>query len=174
MPNRSSNSASEDEDFFDDGATNKFELTNGISNQFSLNPLEADSPLLTFEELNSPENEIWIVTAPKALNIMKMHDFSLPLESSSNLKFGDFKAETIVDNHSNHVAFLLPNKSGNLKMAVRQAEGSIKIVEDILVPKLQPAHSTVTNTVPIHENLVCRHPLYSKSMTKSMFSVLGL
>lgn len=72
MPNRSSNSASEDEDFFDDGATNKFELTNGISNQFSLNPLEADSPLLTFEELNSPENEIWIVTAPKAVLIVPL------------------------------------------------------------------------------------------------------
>jgi len=167
MPNHSSNSASEDEDFLDDEVADKFKITNGISTQFDLSPLKASSALLTLEELNSPENEIWIITAPKSLNTMKMHDFSLPLKPSSDLKVGDFEAETIVDNHNNQIALLLPNKKGNLKLTVKKTEGSIKIVENIPVPKLQPAQISACNTVRVHENLVCRHPLYSKSILDS-------
>ena len=71
MPRDHSNStSSEDEDFHGDKATQNFKIINGISTEFSLNPLRADSALLTYEELNSPDNEIWIVTAPKTVYIV--------------------------------------------------------------------------------------------------------
>ena len=100
---------------------------------------------------------------------MKMHHFKLPLVSTSNLKVGNFQAETVVDNRNSHVAFVLPNKKGNLKLAVRKTEGSVKIVEDIPVPKLRLPPKSVSNSVQVHENLVCRHPLYSKGTANLIF-----
>ena len=68
MPSSPSSAASsEDEDFIDKGNDENAGIRNGIDNQFDLNPIRADSALLTLEELNSPDNEIWIVTTPKTV-----------------------------------------------------------------------------------------------------------
>jgi len=165
MPSSPSSAASsEDEDFIDKGNDENAGIRNGIDNQFDLNPIRADSALLTLEELNSPDNEIWIVTTPKTVNTLKMHDLALPLKSGSKLKIGDFRAETLVQNESSHIAFLLPDSKGNLKLSMRQTEGSIRIVEDIKVPELHPASSMVKASFqsPLVGNLPRRHPLYSR------------
>ena len=98
-----------------------------------------------------------------------MHDLALPLKSGSKLKIGDFRAETLVQNESSHIAFLLPDSKGNLKLSMRQTEGSIRIVEDIKVPELHPASSMVKASFqsPLVGNLPRRHPLYSRGPVNS-------
>ena len=46
-------------------STGSYSIVNTIEGDFGLKALDVDSALLTFEELNSPDNEVWIVTTPK-------------------------------------------------------------------------------------------------------------
>ena len=63
-----------------------------------------------------------------------MHDTKFSLTKPSSIEVENEKYETIVKKNSSEMAFLLPNKRGDVKLAVTKIEGIVAVVADVDLP----------------------------------------
>ena len=60
----------------------------------------------------------------------------------------------------NTLTLVLPDKEGNLQLSCKQLLGTISIVENIRVPKINPNSLKRKDPVPVRTDFKRRHPIY--------------
>ena len=77
------------------------------------------------------------------MNANNLHDAKLSLTESSSLEVGNEKYKTIFNEKPSTMAFMLPTKKGEVKLAITKIEGIITVVGDVDLPVEN--HLTIPN-----------------------------
>lgn len=140
-------------------------FSSSVRTKLGMKNLKYCVPSLTTEELISPDNQLWIVTVPRKLNANKLHDANLSLTESSSLEVENEKYETIFNEKPSTMAFILPNKKGEVKLAITKIEGIITVVGDVDLPAEN--HLTIPNNQAASApqmNFKRRHPIHGTDL----------
>lgn len=105
------------------------------------------------------------------MDVQKLHHLELSLSEPTKFKVGSEAYETVIQQHKEKEAFVLPNKDNEIKLVCRETAGTISIVEDVL-PLSQNNQIPLVKKAPVEppQDLRQRHPIYGKGVFYSFHS----